>query len=246
MTVIVATSFLILGPPLSDPGSLLNLLKLEVFLVTFFVLIAYISHNSDTVSNVLVRFLRFLGIIPKPTEAGLFVMALITLLVPTVYGFWPMLIDAFSLAKDPRAYLYAAVFLIGLYLSIHHVFVRRARSSNEEAFIRFFMIIVLFSLAASLGSQALGEEGTGYVILGAWNLIQALVLLFVYRINPKLFALPKKNAERKEMLAALLLVPTMITLLWILKQDWLITASTTLVVWSYFDIFFQSKFMTHR
>ncbi|REK52742.1 MAG: hypothetical protein DWQ49_12555 [Bacteroidetes bacterium] len=187
----------------------------------------------------ILKILRYIGILPQPTEAGLFVMAVATLVVPTVYGLWPSVYEFVKTADDPKAFLYMGMFLFGLYLSVQHMFIKRGKKEWETGLMRFFMIIFLIGLSVGTGIYVYAEKQSGYLILSAWSAIQAVVLFILAnkRWSHKTIKMPTKESTKKEMIATIIIAPAVIILAWLLEQHWIVAFSSTLFVWSYFEIF---------
>ena len=195
----------------------------------------FFEQNTDQFLTILLK----IGILPRPTEIGLFVMAITTLLVLTVYNLWSPLYEMLVTSDDPRGFLILGIFFFGLGLSIYHVFTVREKTEREVGLMRFFMVMVLIGVSISTAVYVYFEKQHGYLILSAWSAIQALIIYILAnkRWADKTIKMPTRQSTRKEFYIALAVTPVAVIAAKLFDQHWVIAFSSTLFIWSYAEIF---------
>lgn len=198
----------------------------------------FFERNTDKFLSILKK----IGILPRPTEVGLFVMAITTLLVLTIYNLWIPLYEMLVTTDDPRGFLILGIFFLGLGLSVYHVFTDREKTEREIGFMRFFMVMILIGISISTAVYVYFEKQHGYLILSAWSAIQALIIYILAnkRWADKTIKMPTHHATRRELYIAIVVVPIVVIGAKLLDQHWVIAFSSTLFVWSYAEIILGS------
>lgn len=199
----------------------------------------YFEKNIDKFLSIL----RKIGILPRPTEVGLFVMAITSVLVLTIYNLWASLYKILVEIGHPIGFLILSIFFFGLGVSIYHIFTDREKTEIEVQSMRFFMITVLIGVSILTAVFIYHEKQNGYFILSVWSALQAIILYLLSdkRWSHKTIKMPIYQATRKELYLALVIVPVTIVSAKLLDQHWIIAFSSTLIVWSYTEIFFGSR-----
>lgn len=209
------------------------------FVIVLSVVTSYLEKNFDQ----FLGMLRAIGILPRPTESGLFVMAITTLLVFTIYNLWPTIYSMIVWVDDPRTFIVSGFLLFGIGLSIYHMFTDREKTEREVEIMKFFMVVVLIGVSISTALFVHSEKQPGYLILSVWSAVQAIVLYLLAnrRWVNKTIVIDSGQATRKELYVALVVVPLVIIVAKLLDQHWVIAFSSTLFIWSYAEIFLTSR-----
>ena len=125
-------------------------------------------------------------LIPKYNELALFLMSvsILTLFILDAqlrYHFQEFISDD---RYDPRIYLAALFFTLGIVYSIYHIFTHRSKGEWEKTCMLFFAVFVNAISGISAGLHVLEQDGINpLAIFPLWNLANGLLLIFMYRFE---------------------------------------------------------------
>lgn len=220
-----------------------NLFYFELFfagMVGLVLLDLYINKNGRR--RKINHILRKLGLMPKPTEASMFVMAFTALVLLLTSGdVWSEM--SYILAHDERGksglvFLYIA---IGIFLSIYHAFSKREKRPWEIQMLKWFTVVTLAVVAISTAVFVYHEKQPAYLVFTIWNSIQAFALIFLSgkRYTGQYVKMPTRNASYLEVGLGTLTVISVLYVESLFNTHWSIAFSSVLVVWSIIGSYFQ-------
>jgi hypothetical protein len=208
-----------------------------------FLIIILLDNYLETNSLQIADTLRNFRLLPKPTEASMFVMALTALiLLISSNDLWTEIkwtLEHDDKGKTPLIFIYI---LVGISLSIFHAFSQREKTNFEQETLKWFSAVTMAGIAISTAVYVYYSKEHGYLVFTIWNAFQALVILFLSGRNHvgEFIQLPKRNARLAEILFGIIVV---IVVLGIERlyfgTHWSIAFSSVLVVWSIADNYFE-------
>jgi hypothetical protein len=220
-----------------------NLFYFELFfagMVGLVFLDVYINKNGRR--RKINHILRKLGLMPKPTEASMFVMALTALgLLLTSGEVWSEM--SYVLSHDERGksglvFLYIGV---GIFLSIYHAFSKREKKPWEIQMLKWFTVVTLVAVTISTAVYIYHAKQPAYLVFAIWNSIQAFALMFLTgkQYVGQYVKLPTRNATYLEVTLGIVVVISVLYLEGLFNTHWSIAFSSVLVVWSIIESYFQ-------
>ncbi|MCE5211823.1 MAG: hypothetical protein LLG40_09745 [Deltaproteobacteria bacterium] len=144
------------------------------------------AKSKHTKSKGILRFF-----IPQYDEISLFAMSMTctflfgVFLLSTTLNEFSEYYKTYNLSNfsDFRIILAIIVFFSGLTLSIYHAFTDRPKSSMEKYFMLFFAVILNAFSGFCAGAYALSRTTGWLVVFPILNIVNAVILLFMFRIN---------------------------------------------------------------
>jgi len=122
--------------------------------------------------------------IPRYNELALFLMSISFLLVFISSSGLRADIDHFLFKDfDIRSYLFVIFFTLGITYSIFHIITRRKITDWEKISMIFFAIVVNSFTGIAAGLHQLDNSSGLIAIFPAWNIINAALLLIMYRLD---------------------------------------------------------------
>lgn len=220
-----------------DINQALLIVAFGVGIIALIIIDAYVQQNRLLVIEALKR----LGLLPKPTEAGMFVMALTALILMFSSGdLWDEAL--WLMSEDGRYGLVIIYIAIGGVLSIYHAFSQRKKSDFEKRIMKYFSAITLVAIAVSTAVFVYESKQPAFLVFTIWNSIQAGVLmLFSGREYVGEFVhLPKRNAKLLEIVLGSVIVVVVFGIeRLVFDTHWSIAVSSVLIVWLIAETFFE-------
>lgn len=186
--------------------------------------------------------MRKLGLMPKPTEASMFVMALTALgLLFTSGKIWSEMSFILSHDDQGKSGLVFIYIGIGIFLSIYHAFSKREKKPWEIQILKWFTVVTLIVVTISTTVFISQERQPAYLVFTIWNSIQAFALMFLTgkQYVGQYVQLPTRNATYLEVTLGVIVVISVLYLENLFNTHWSIAFSSVLVVWSIVGSYFQ-------
>lgn len=184
--------------------------------------------------------LEKLGLLPKPTEAYMYVISLSLMFVFFFSDIW---MDVLYLLSENGKFFWIVLYtFLGMGYSIYFAFSRRAKTAFEIQVLKYYSAVFAAGLAVATGIYAYQSQVEGYYIFTVWNGIQAFVLLFLSGSKHvgEYIRLPTREARRIELILGTIVV---VAVLGIEKlyfdAYWAAALSTVLIVWAIVEGFFH-------
>lgn len=199
---------------------------------------AYINKRRRKVNNVL----RKLGLMPKPTEASMFVMAVTALVLLLTTGeVWSEMFYIISHDDRGKSLLVFVYVGIGIFLSIYHAFSKREKKVWEMQMLKWFTVVTLSMVAISTAVYIYHVKQPAFLVFTIWNAIQAFALIFLSgkRYAGQYIKLPTRNASYVEVGLGILVVSVVLYIESRFQTHWSIAFSSVLIVWSIVGSYFQ-------
>jgi len=180
-------------------------------------------------------------LIPQYNELSLFLMSCAIL---TLFLIDPLLRLEFrdTIAEDkwdPRTYLAVAIFALGMFFSIRHLFTLRPKTEWEKSCMLFFAILVNGISAVAAGLHVIEIDSFDWMMLfPLWNLINGIILIALYRCDhiTEENAIIDDNATIPQAMLGLLIIAATIAVGHVIFQlYWAMTFSMCVTYASNFD-----------
>lgn len=181
------------------------------------------------------RILRKLGLIPKPTEASMFVMALTALILLLTTGdVWSEMFYVLEHDSRGKSGLVFVYICIGMFLSIYHAFSTKEKKPWEIQMLKWFSVVTLAVITISTAVFIYTTKQPAYLVFTIWNCIQVFALVFLSgkRYVGEYVLLPKRNALPLELVLGVSVVIIVLFVERIFDTHWSIAFSSVLIVWS--------------
>ncbi len=185
--------------------------------------------------------------IPSYDELSLFLMSatLILLLIFNSHMRQQIYSGIIEL-HDLRIYLFGVIFIIGMCLSVFHIFTKRKKSDFEKDTMLFFAVVANAFTGIIAGGHVLLNSDTSnlLIVFPLWNIINGIIMLLLFRggfINEKCIA-DREAAAREVILGLFSVIVIFILCDYVFKLHWAITFSICIVYTTSFDKALQSVF----
>ena len=189
------------------------------------------------------RFVKKTGLIPKPTEASMFVMAVTLLLLIFSSPDLPQeILSTISNSSNGKVILIFIYIIIGIYLSIYHAFSSRKKTKFEIQTLKWFSVVTLIGVSISTAIYIFNTREFGYIVFATWNALQAILLMFLSGKNHvgEYVELPKREARLNEVTIGFITVLVIIIVnKLIYHEHWSVTFSFIMMVWSVIGSYFE-------
>lgn len=243
--IVLLTVIQLLVIALTVPHKNYELLFLFEIFFAGMVGLSYLNTYIDKRRKVLIPILCKWGLIPKPTEASIFVMAFTALILSlTKLEIWSEMSYVLSLGSSSESSaLPIFIYIIaGIFLSIYHAFSKREKKPWEVDLLKYFTVMTLAMVAISTAVYVYHLKQPGYLIFSVWNAIQAYVLIFLKDKNGGYahITLPTRDASYVEVMLGTLVVISVLYVESLYNTHWSIAFSSVLIVWSMVGNYFQN------
>lgn len=211
-----------------------------VGLFALYCLDTYIQRNMQQIAD----FLKNFGLIPKPTEASMFVTALTaTLLLISGSDVWTEIVWFIESDEKGRPFGILIYILIGIGLSVYHAFSQRAKTQFEQEVMKWYVAVTAVAIAVSSAVFIYFAKQPGFLVFTTWSSIQALAIIFFSGKNHmgEFISLPRRNARLAELILGVGVVVIVLSIeRMYFNTHWSIAFSTVLAFWAIFDNYFEN------
>jgi hypothetical protein len=191
--------------------------------------------------------------IPVYDELSLFLMATTLILLYVLNSTMREQVNNWITShNDFWVYIFGAIFLCGLYLSVYHVFTTREKTEVEKWGMLIFAVLTNAVAGIVAGLYVLKNDKVQdwQLVFPVWNIINGILLLLMLRfkiIDEE--CISNRNANTTEVIMGLVAALFILILCnYVFKLYWAITFSICIVYTTSFDRALQSVFpgLTYR
>lgn len=180
--------------------------------------------------QILVNLAIKMGLLPKPTEAHLFVLSFSfigLLLFPDFRN------DLWIFFKaGVMGYIFFIYCLLGLCFSIYFAFNQKGKTEFEKYAIKFYLALSLIALSITFMFKGLETKERYYWVFVLWNGIQVLVLFLSGKGLGGGIPLSSKNVKKIELIFGVIIVISILIVKFFYGMIWQVAVSIILTVWS--------------
>ncbi len=197
----------------------------------------------DKNGRALTEFLANFGLMPRPTEAYMYVISLSLVFLLLFGDIWNDM--AWALLQDEKGnmiWIYLYTFLGACY-SIYFAFSQRGKTDFEIMVLKYYTAVFAAALAIATAIYAYQTKVDGYYILTIWNGFQAIVLLALSGrdIPGEYITLPSREARRIELIAGTVVVVVVLAVQKIIfGMYWATALSSVLIAWAIAENIFRN------
>lgn len=184
-------------------------------------------------------------LIPNYDELSLFLMAVVFVILYFTSSKLQTDVTAFLMRLDIwRRVIYVALFSLGMFLCLYHVFTSRKKTDAEKGIMLLFAITVNAATGFIAGFYMLKECPGWLLVFPVWNIINSVLLIIMQYVN--LFD-ETQISDRDATIPQVILGLAVILVIFFLcnntfKLHWAITYSICIIYTTSFDRGLQSVF----
>lgn len=188
-------------------------------------------------------------LIPRYNELALYLMSIAFLLL---FFSQPDLRESILKTQDnkfdPRWYLAACVFAMGIFYSLHHVFTSRAKTDLEKHVMLAFAVLVNAFSGIKAGMHMLEQSEGLLLVFPFWNIFNGFVLLIMFRakVIDESCIIDDNATPPQVIFGTLIVIATFVACEFVFNIYWAITFSLCVTYASNIDSTVQGVFLKQR